>query len=424
MKMKKILASVAAAALAVSAMATTAFAADPVTVDFGDGYTGAWSQAGIIPKTEFDKFDGDVKVVLNLYATNVADGESYLLKPMEADKGWDPVTSQLTTAKETAKPDGFIMIHYDQTEVEFVVPSAMAKDMWDGGLSFQVNNVVIKSATLSDGEAEGAFNIVEDADTAAYCAKSVKDDAASEDTETASSLTANLETALYVGESVTWVTAKSDSVTITGEGDYTYSISDLDIAPEALTVIYIKDVAVENGNAATSDIAPIKITYKSLKINGEEVAVKEGAPDGLNEKGVFDVAFYNIWDENYIDAPTANINSVELTINVAAAAEEVEATEATEKATEEATEAPESTTEAAPAETTAAPAETTAAPSAEETTQAAPAETTAAPAQAAGDTNTATADKNNADTGIEGVAAVAGLAVLAAGAVVIAKKRK
>lgn len=291
MKMKKILASVAAAALAVSAMATTAFAADPVTVDFGDGYTGAWSQAGIIPKTEFDKFDGDVKVVLNLYATNVADGESYLLKPMEADKGWDPVTSQLTTAKETAKPDGFIMIHYDQTEVEFVVPSAMAKDMWDGGLSFQVNNVVIKSATLSDGEAEGAFNIVEDADTAAYCAKSVN---ASEDEDT-----------------------------------------------EATEATETTEEAADTTEEAT------------------------------------------------------------------------EATEATETA--EATEAPVETTTEAPAETTAAPVE--------ETTEAAPAETTAAPAQV-GATNTATADKGNADTGIEGVAVVAGIAILAAGAVVIAKKRK
>ncbi len=43
---------------------------------------------------------------------------------------------------------------------------------------------------------------------------------------------------------------------------------------------------------------------------------------------------------------------------------------------------------------------------------------------AAGNTNKPTNDKNNADTGIEGVAIVAGLAVLAAGAVVVAKKRK
>lgn len=43
---------------------------------------------------------------------------------------------------------------------------------------------------------------------------------------------------------------------------------------------------------------------------------------------------------------------------------------------------------------------------------------------AAGDTNQPTTDKNSPDTGVEGVAVVAGLAVIAAGAVVVAKKRK
>lgn len=51
---------------------------------------------------------------------------------------------------------------------------------------------------------------------------------------------------------------------------------------------------------------------------------------------------------------------------------------------------------------------------------------TEATAAAAGDTSApaATTDKNNADTGVEGVAAVAGIAIVAAGAVVVAKKRK
>ncbi len=59
---------------------------------------------------------------------------------------------------------------------------------------------------------------------------------------------------------------------------------------------------------------------------------------------------------------------------------------------------------------------------------AAPAETEAAATDAAapaGDANApATADKNNADTGVEGVAAIAGIAIVAAGAVIVSKKRK
>lgn len=43
---------------------------------------------------------------------------------------------------------------------------------------------------------------------------------------------------------------------------------------------------------------------------------------------------------------------------------------------------------------------------------------------AAGDTTAPTPDKNSPNTGVEGVAVVAGLAIIAAGAVVVAKKRK
>ena len=96
------------------------------------------------------------------------------------------------------------------------------------------------------------------------------------------------------------------------------------------------------------------------------------------------------------------------------ASTDTETTEDTE-ASEEDSSAPEETTaEETTAEETAAPEETTS----EET--AAPEETTAA----AGDTNAPTTnDKGAADTGVEGVAVVAGLAVIAAGAVIIAKKR-
>ena len=72
----------------------------------------------------------------------------------------------------------------------------------------------------------------------------------------------------------------------------------------------------------------------------------------------------------------------------------------------------------APAETEAAPAETDAAPA----TSAAPAETQA---PAAGDVAAATnSSKGSPDTGIADVAAVAGLAIVAGGAVLVAKKRK
>ena len=165
MKLKKIVAAIAAAAVAVSTMAISAFA-----IDLDSEYTGDWSKSAGIAKTEFDKFDGDVKVVLTVEAVNVADGNSYIIKPMDVDKSWDAITSSLTAEKAVCKPDGFMQIRHDQTEVEFVVPKAVKDDLWNGGIAFQVSNVIVKSATLSDGTAENPFVIVSDADTPAYCA--------------------------------------------------------------------------------------------------------------------------------------------------------------------------------------------------------------------------------------------------------------
>ncbi|MBQ7835417.1 MAG: hypothetical protein IJ385_06495 [Ruminiclostridium sp.] len=70
--------------------------------------------------------------------------------------------------------------------------------------------------------------------------------------------------------------------------------------------------------------------------------------------------------------------------------------------------------------------EETAAPEAtEDTTADAPAEDTTADAPAAGDVDAATdSSKGSPDTGVEDVAVVAGLAIVAAGAVLVSKKRK
>ncbi|MDE6592398.1 MAG: hypothetical protein K2K57_04960 [Oscillospiraceae bacterium] len=170
MKFSKIIASLAAAAVAASAMAFSAFAADPVTVTLDENYLGDWKASSGIAREEFDKFEGDVKVVLTVKPENVKDGNSYILKPMDIDKSWDAITASLTTEKGVCKPDGFIQVKADQTEVEFVVPASVKNDLWNTGLAFQCSNVTVKSATLSDGSAENEWTYVSDADTPDYCA--------------------------------------------------------------------------------------------------------------------------------------------------------------------------------------------------------------------------------------------------------------
>ena len=175
MNFKKIIASVAAAAVAVSTLAVSAFAA-PVTLN--SEYTGGWSQSALIPKSEFEAIGGDVKVVLEVERHDplVGDG-NYLLKPMNAAESWDAITDQLSSDTAIRKGDGFIVVGKDVTSVEFVVPEATwqsfhgyindgVEDETSSGLSFQVNDVIIKSAELSAGSPEGEFTVVDEATSA------------------------------------------------------------------------------------------------------------------------------------------------------------------------------------------------------------------------------------------------------------------
>ena len=175
MNFKKIIASVAAAAVAVSTLAVSAFAA---TVTLKSEYTGGWSQSALIPKSEFEAIGGDVKVVLEVERHDplVGDG-NYLLKPMNAAESWDAITDQLSSDTAIRKGDGFIVVGKDVTSVEFVVPEATwqsfhgyindgVEDETSSGLSFQVNDVIIKSAELSAGSPEGEFTVVDEATSA------------------------------------------------------------------------------------------------------------------------------------------------------------------------------------------------------------------------------------------------------------------
>lgn len=182
MKISKILASFAAAAVAATAMAVSVFAADPVTVTLDENYMGDWKLSAGIKREEFDKFDGDVKVVVTVQTEKVKENQ-YVIKPCDSDKGWDAITASLTTDKGVCKPDGFIIVKKDQTEVEFVVPASVKNDLWNNGIAFQAYGVTVKSATLSDGSAENDWTYVSDKDTVAYCAGEFDPFAAPAETE-------------------------------------------------------------------------------------------------------------------------------------------------------------------------------------------------------------------------------------------------
>ena len=75
-------------------------------------------------------------------------------------------------------------------------------------------------------------------------------------TAMAASLDGEVELALYLGESATWVTGVSESQVISETGEYTFKLDGYALAPASLNVIYVKDVAVENYDDDKSNINP------------------------------------------------------------------------------------------------------------------------------------------------------------------------
>ena len=151
MKLKKIIAAVAATAMTLSMAAVNAFA-----IDLDSEYPGAWAASKSIPKSEFDAIGGDVKVTVTVEAKEPLIGtHNHLAKPMNIDVSWDAITDRLTSDTAIAKGDGFFVIAENQNTLEFVVPADLIAEMGDNGLAFQVCDVIIKSAELSSGSPVG-----------------------------------------------------------------------------------------------------------------------------------------------------------------------------------------------------------------------------------------------------------------------------
>lgn len=175
MKIKKIVAAIAAAAMAVSMVAVNAFAA---TVQMDSEYPGGWSASKGIPKAEFEAIGGDVKVVLTVETKEPLVGtHNHLAKPMNMCVSWDAITDGLTSDTAIRKSDGFFVFAEGQTSLEFVVPESVWSEFKgyvddegnedeSAGLYFQVNDVIIKSAELSAGSPQGAITTVSEDESA------------------------------------------------------------------------------------------------------------------------------------------------------------------------------------------------------------------------------------------------------------------
>ncbi|MDE5576759.1 MAG: hypothetical protein K2J11_05180 [Oscillospiraceae bacterium] len=149
---KRILCSIAAAAVAVSMMAVNVFAA-AITLD--SEYPGNWKAGKCIPKADLEALGGDVKVVLEVEIKEPIVGEHlHHLRPIDHDTDWVGFTDKLQSDTVMAKDDdGNFVLADGQTSLEFIIPADVISTLADGGLGFMVCNVIVKSADISKADA-------------------------------------------------------------------------------------------------------------------------------------------------------------------------------------------------------------------------------------------------------------------------------
>lgn len=149
---KKILCSLAAAAVAVSMTAVNVFAA---TITLDSEYPGNWKAGKCIPKADLEALGGDVKVVLEVEIKEPLVGEHlHHLRPIDHDTNWVGFTDSLQSDTVMAKDDdGNFVLADGQTSVEFIIPADVISTLADGGLGFMVCNVIVKSADITKADA-------------------------------------------------------------------------------------------------------------------------------------------------------------------------------------------------------------------------------------------------------------------------------
>lgn len=168
MSIKKIIAAIAAGAMALTISAVGAFAE---TVEIDAENPGQWSSSGAgIKKADLEAVGGDVRIVLTVETQDPYGlADQFLVNPIDYDNGWKSQTDFCTSDTAVAKTDGWICVPQDATTIEFVLSADAIPALGDDGLCFSNCNVLVKSAEYELGEAQAEMVRVSDADGKAYC---------------------------------------------------------------------------------------------------------------------------------------------------------------------------------------------------------------------------------------------------------------
>ena len=382
MKIRKILSVVAASALAVSAMATSAFAAaHSGSYSFSDStwWTQDWVMGGDSGKPVSDLI-GDV----------------------------DPSTVKSITFTS----DTVFVIGYNNTEGGWSQPADQT--------SYTLTDVLLESYTDDAGETHdpALCLCLSKGDGVEYTInwEVEADEAAAPAPTEAPKFDKTYEAKMAFADG-SWAAQDWDTaISVDGYGTHSIKANVESFSGLMVFCVDIADLGADLGVESTDDVHydMSKITVKDVKVlvDGAEVAVDNSKIlwGDVEANGKLRIEIYNEYGDTKDNSPIDK--------NIAGSSLEVQFTLEPVSA---GTDAPAVTEPAVTEPEVTEPTVTEPANNDEPQDQD---KNTADEPNAAGDVNQPVADKNNADTGIEGVAAVAGLAVVAVLGVVVAKKRK
>lgn len=117
-------------------------------IQLDSSYVGDWNYGAEIPKSILDSIDGDVQITLDIETlAEGKDGDYYSLKPVSSDDRWTNL--KVLTLFERAGDDGrSILVGKNQKTCKFTVSREVIETLGDGGIAFQIYNLLIKSATV------------------------------------------------------------------------------------------------------------------------------------------------------------------------------------------------------------------------------------------------------------------------------------
>lgn len=149
MKIRRILSSIAAAAVAVSTLAVTS-AAYELNKDLKTG----WSISTTIPGSEFAEVTEDTVITLTYTAdpslADMPNHEYWVIKPMVNDTGW-PLIENIKGLEPSEDGSSYV-VPVDGTEVKFCFPADTIEHIQIAGIAFMGHGVTLGELTISNDE--------------------------------------------------------------------------------------------------------------------------------------------------------------------------------------------------------------------------------------------------------------------------------